>query len=313
MNEIYEQVKEKAINSETEPQPDLITYSTVIKGYARAKDMDKVFDIYQFLTSKTNEFQLDEVIYNSILDGCAKTNNLERALSVYSDMNKNGCKRSNVTYSILVKLYSNSKQEDKALQILDEMVANKIKPGIIVYTCLIQTCLRGKKFDQAIKLFEDLKADQLKPDHVLFNTVVNGCIFNQKWELACKYTLESFDYNVKIAYDIYRNVLEKLTMNYCNLKINLKCDYATRILKELKEKGIKVEDDTYQKVARMIFKNQGVKINLSMTKDEESRFQSNQTNANNYQSNGYKSYNNFDGGKRDGNKDELKWQRKNQK
>jgi len=217
------------------------------------------------------DLTLDEVIYNSILDGCAKTQNFEKALSIFEDMKKLNIKRSNVTYSILVKLYANNKLEDKALQILDEMVLNGIKPGIIVYTCLIQTCFRSKRFDQAIKLFECLKSDGLKPDHVLFNTVINGCLFNQKWDLACRYTLESFEFNVKIAYDIYRSVLEKLTMNYCNLKTSLKCDYATKILKELKERGIKIEDETYQKVARMIFKNQGIKINLKPSKSPEKK------------------------------------------
>ena len=306
MGEIYERVKEKAIEDENSPQPDLITYSTVIKGYARAKDMDKVFDIYSFLTANANNFQLDEVIYNSILDGCAKTNYLEKAMSIYEDMKKNSIKRSNVTYSILVKLYANAKLEDKALQILDEMIENGVKPGIIVYTCLIQTCLRSKKFDTAIKLFESLKSDGLKPDHVLFNTIVNGCLYNQKWDLACKYTLESFTFNVKIAYDIYRSVLEKLTMNYCTLRSNLKCEYGPKILKELKEKGIRVDDETYQKVARMIFKSQGVKINLATSKSPEKKF-NNTTNSfgdNNYQSNG---------NKRDNNKDQLKWQRKNNK
>jgi len=307
MSEIYETIKEKALNDENQPQPDLITYSTVIKGYARNKDMDKVFDIYQFLKSHNTDFNMDEVIYNSVLDGCAKTQNYERAMFVYEDMKKNNVKKSNVTYSILVKLYANNKKEEEALNVLDEMVKNGIKPGIIVYTCLIQTCLRNKRFDQAIKLFECLKQDGLKPDHVLFNTIVNGCIFNQRWELACKYTLESFDFNVKMAYDIYRNVLDKLTMNYCNLKINTKCDYATRILKCLKERSIRVEDETYERVARMIFKNQGVKINLNTSKSPENRSNT-YTNYNNF--NNYKSYGE---NKRDSNKDQLKWQRKNNK
>jgi pentatricopeptide repeat protein len=298
MNEIYENVKQKALDDDNQPQPDLITYSTVIKGYARAKDMDKVSDIYKFLKSNPTDFPLDEVIYNSILDGCVKVENLDldMALAIYEDMKANNVKRSNVTYSILVKLYSKAKLEDKALQVLDEMVANGIKPGIIVYTCLIQTCLRSKKFDVAVSLFENLKSDGLKPDHVLFNTIVNGCLYNQRWELACKYTLESFTYNVKIAYDIYRGVLDKLTQNYCNLKVNLKCDYSTRILKELKAREIKVDDEIYQKVARMIYKNQGVKLNLGNVETHT------QTQKDFHSSN-----------KRDYNKDQLKWQRKNNK
>jgi len=309
MSQIYENVKEKAINDEKNPHPDLITYSTVIKGYARSKDMDKVFDIYNFLNSR-NDLKMDEVIYNSILDGCAKTGNLEKALSIYEDMNKNNIKKSNVTYSILVKLYANNKMHEKALQVHQEMITQNIRPGIIVYTCLIQTCLRNKQFEKAIELFESLKADKLRPDHVLYNTVVNGCLYNQKWELACKYSLESFENNVKMAYDIYRSVLEKLTMNYCNLKTNLKCDYATKILKELKNRGIDIDDETYQKVARMVFKNQGIKLNLFANSGENK-----QSNCNN-NNNGYKSYNNFnsqDNYKRDDTKDQLKWQRKSNK
>jgi len=121
-----------------------------------------------------------------------------------------------------------------------------------------------------------------------------------------------------MAYDIYRNVLDKLTMNYCNLKTSLKCDYAQRILKELKERSIKVDDDTYQRVARMIFKNNGVKINLN-SENNYQKEESSYSNYNNFSNTGFvnkkydnKNYNSYNNGnKRDSNKDELQWQRKN--
>jgi len=180
LNEIYEQIKSKAIEDENHPQPDLITYSTVIKGYCRAKEMSQVFKIYDFLKTR-DDFKLDEVVYNSILDGCAKTGSIQQATLIYQDMKDKNIPRSNVTYSILVKLYSNSKQDDKALGLLDEMISNKIKPGLIVYTCLIQTCLKSKRFDRAIELFEQMKAQGLTPDHVLYNIIVNGCLYNSRW------------------------------------------------------------------------------------------------------------------------------------
>ncbi len=208
MNEIYEEIKSKFLeaddNTET-PKPDLITYSTVIKGYAKAKDMDKVFDIYQFLLN-SKEYILDEVIYNSVLDGCAKTGSYKRAMEVYQAMSKSNVAKSNVTYSILIKIFSNNREEDKAIAILDEMKLKNIKPGLIVYTCLIQTCLKSKRFNQAIELFEDMKSMGLKPDHVLYNTIVNGSIYSQRLETACNYTIESFKYNVRMADDIYLTV-----------------------------------------------------------------------------------------------------------
>ena len=296
MNKYYAQIKEKALNEESAPQPDLITYSTVIKGFARSKDMDKVFDLYNFLNGN-NDFKMDEVIYNSVLDGCAKTDNFERALNVYNDMTKNQVKKSNVTYSILVKLYANNKMVEKALQLLEEMIQNNIKPGIIVYTCLIQTCLRNKKFEQALKLFEQLKKDGLKPDHVIYNTIVNGCLYNSRWELACNYTLESFSKGIRMAEDIYNNVLNKLTMHYCDLKPAMKCEFATRILKELKERNVNVDEDVYQRIAKMAYKTQGIKMSASSGNNSN---QSN--NSNQYRD----SQNNY---KRDNTKDQLKWSR----
>ena len=48
-----------------------------------------------------------------------------------------GIKPSNVTYSILVKIYSRSREVNKALQLLTEMKREGVKPGLVVYTCLI--------------------------------------------------------------------------------------------------------------------------------------------------------------------------------
>ena len=268
MNEIYEQIKVSAIEDENHPQPDLITYSTVIKGYCRVKDMTQVFKIYDYLKSR-EDFKLDEVVYNSLLDGCAKTGSIEKASLIYNDMKSKNINRSNVTYSILIKLYSNSRQEEKALSLLEEMFQNKIKPGLIVYTCLIQTCLKSRKFDKAIDLFEQMKGQNLNPDHVLYNIIVNGCLYNSHWDLACKYTLETFNVNVRMADEIYLNVLDKLCAKYCNLKVVTKCEYLTSIIKELKNKGFKIDYEILSSASKLIYKTQGKKINFSPEKKHD--------------------------------------------
>ena len=292
MNEIYEQIKSKAIENENSPQPDLITYSTVIKGYCRGKNMNEVFKIYDYLKSR-DDFKLDEVVYNSILDGCAKSGEIDKATTIYQDMKDKNIPRSNVTYSILIKLYSNSRQEERALGLLDEMIFNKIKPGLIVYTCLIQTCLKSKKFDRAIQLFEQMKNQGLTPDHVLYNIIVNGCLYNSHWDLACQYTLETFKVNVRMADDIYLNVLDKLCAKYCNLKVNTKCDYLTAIIKELKSKGFQIDYQVLSKASKLIYNTQGKKINFSPEKSNSDRAAF------------------VKGNKNDANKDQLSFNRKN--
>ena len=47
----------------------------------------------------------DEVLYNSLLDGCLKANEMDMALKCFKNIKKLKIKASNVTYSILAKIY----------------------------------------------------------------------------------------------------------------------------------------------------------------------------------------------------------------
>jgi pentatricopeptide repeat protein len=262
MKEIYENIRNNVLeHEENAPQPDLITYSTVIKGYARTKDMENVFKLYDFL-NRRKDFVLDEVVYNSILDGCAKTNSLEEAQRIYNDMKEQNIIRSNVTYSILVKLYSNSDMFDQAFLILSDMKENNVKPGLIVYTCLIQAAIRAKDFKRSYELFEMMKKDNVQLDQVVYNIMINNCMYNYKWDLAYQYTVESFNQNIKLADDIYSLLLHNLTSKYCNLRRNVKAEYISNILKLLKDKNVTLDYQTYQNTAKFFYKVQSKPINF---------------------------------------------------
>jgi pentatricopeptide repeat protein len=69
-------------------------------------------------------------------------------------MKKLKIKASNVTYSILAKIYQKMGQIDKSLSILDEMKSEGVKPGVFVYTCMIQTCIQAGIIDQAIFMYK---------------------------------------------------------------------------------------------------------------------------------------------------------------
>lgn len=60
-----------------ETKPDLITYSTLIKGFCKDKNIDAAFKILNEM--KLNKIEPDEVLFNSLLDGCFKSNELDLA------------------------------------------------------------------------------------------------------------------------------------------------------------------------------------------------------------------------------------------
>lgn len=132
----------------------------------------------------------DEVLYNSLLDGCLKANQSEMALKCFQNMKKLRIKPSNVTYSILAKIYQKLKDYDKSFALLDEMRADNVVPGLFVYTCLIQTCLQEKMIDKALQYFQEMSS-VLEVDWVGYSTIVQGCIDHCKYEEAIDLLLKA--------------------------------------------------------------------------------------------------------------------------
>jgi len=287
MNKIYEEIKYNAIKDETAPQPDLITYSTVIKGYSKMKDSDKVLDIYYYLKGR-EDIILDEVIFNSILDGLLKSGKFQEALKIYEDMKKQEIKRSNATFSILIKIFSKMNNVEKAVEVYNEMISEKMKPSLITYTSILQILIKSKRIQNAIEIFEEILENKMNADQVLFNVIINGCVFNGKLEEACKFLFESFSANIRLCDDVYRNILNNLLTNR-TMEINHKNEITLKVCKEIKSRGLQIDYEIYHKIMKMIYKNQGK--NAENYVEERSCYSENYSPRKNYNNN----YNNYFG------------------
>merc|ERR1719238_2068104 len=88
---------------ESSVEPDIITYSTIVKGYCLEGDVERAFNVLEDMKGD-DKFAPDEIMYNSILDGCAKQHRVDDALRLLEEMKSTGVIPSNHTLSILVKL-----------------------------------------------------------------------------------------------------------------------------------------------------------------------------------------------------------------
>jgi len=279
MKKIYEEIKQNAIDKEEAPLPDLITYSTVIKGYSRIKDFNKVLDFYYFLKGH-DEIVLDEVIFNSILDGLLKSGQYDEALNIYNDMKKQEIKRSNATFSILIKIFSKMNNVEKACEVYNEMISENMKPTLITYTSILQILIKSKRITNAIEIFEEVLANKMCPDQVLFNVIINGCVFNGRLQNACNFLFESFNANVRLCEDVYKNVLNNLLTNRI-MEINHKNDITIKVCKEMKSRGMVIDYELYHKIMKMIYKTQGKNADYIAKKEleEYKSFTSNMSNG----------------------------------
>jgi pentatricopeptide repeat protein len=244
-------------NKENFPSPNLLTYSTVIKGMIKAKNFTEAYRIYNKLRQTT--IKLDEIVFNIMIDGFAEAGEKQKAEDLFIEMKKLNVKRSSIIYSILIKMYTRSclkNEEDlpKATNLINLMREDGIKPSIIAYTTIMQMHLRKKNIKAAINIFQDIKNEGLSPDVVSYNFIINGCTFNQNLEHGITFLLESLNKKMKLNSETYKNTLEYLLKNkFMKYQERVRC--ASDILKAMKENNIELNYDLYSRVMRLIFKN----------------------------------------------------------
>merc|ERR1719335_76331 len=85
-------------------EPDLITFSTLIKGHCAAGDIEQGLRLLSLMQRRG--IKPDAILFNSILDGCAHKQMRTLTEQVLRDMEAAGVAPSNFTLSILVKVYS---------------------------------------------------------------------------------------------------------------------------------------------------------------------------------------------------------------
>merc|ERR1719356_1666901 len=158
-------------------EPDLITYSTLIKGFCAEGDVDRAFHILDRM-KRDDKFSPDEIMYNSILDGCSKQQRVDDALRLLDDMKSRGVSPSNYTLSILVKLLGNARRLPQAFQMVEDMSSqNGFRPNIQVYTCLVQACVQARRLEKAFALHETMLADKgCRVDDKFYAVFARGCL-----------------------------------------------------------------------------------------------------------------------------------------
>merc|ERR1740138_982383 len=160
----------------TSVQPDIITYSTIVKGHCLEGDVDKALVMLKEMRAdKTTE--PDEITYNSFLDGCAKQHRIDEALAALDEMQAAGVNPSNYTLSILVKLLGRVRRLNQAFALVEDLSAkHKFKPNVQVYTCLMQACIQNRKLDRALALHDQMVLANCPPDEKLYTGLARGCL-----------------------------------------------------------------------------------------------------------------------------------------
>jgi pentatricopeptide repeat protein len=157
-------------------EPDIVTYSTIVKGYCASGNLDKGLQLLQEMR-KGERLAPDEVMYNSLLDGCAREHRLDEALRLLDDMRESGVAPSNYTLSILVKLLGRSRRLPQAFTMVETLCSEHgFRANIQVYTCLMQACFHNRQPGKALALHDQIVREGCSPDQKTYVALARGCL-----------------------------------------------------------------------------------------------------------------------------------------
>ena len=171
-------------------KPDVITFSTIMKGYCVKGDLDKAYDVFR--STQKIGLVTDSIIYNTLLEGCARHNRPDLADRLVADMEKNKIAPSNFTLGILVKMYGRQHQLDKAFHIAESLSARHgFETNFQVKTGLIAACINNRAVDRALEVFKQLRA-QNGADFKAYGVIVAGCVRHRRFVEAVALVEEAY-------------------------------------------------------------------------------------------------------------------------
>ncbi|PFH31497.1 pentatricopeptide repeat domain-containing protein [Besnoitia besnoiti] len=137
----------KDMQSHPHAKPDLITYSTVIKGLCCLPNqhaLDAALGVFEQMQREAR-IAPDAIVYNTLIQGAATRRNVALAESLLRHMLQNNVKPSSYTLCQCVKLYGKCGDLARALELALELPRRfNFEMDGYVYTALIAACTRNR-------------------------------------------------------------------------------------------------------------------------------------------------------------------------
>mmetsp|Transcript_29064 Transcript_29064/g.92682 ORF Transcript_29064/g.92682 Transcript_29064/m.92682 type:complete len:1084 (+) Transcript_29064:133-3384(+) len=169
--EAWELIHKQLASEERRGCINTVIYSTVLKGFAVNRRMDKVFAVYKEMRSKG--IPCNTITYNTMLDACAKCCAMDHASGLLEDMKESCVEPDIITYSTIVKGYCLEGDVDRAFNVLEEMKGDeKFAPDEIMYNSILDGCAKQHRVEEALRVLDEMKAAGVGPSNYTLSILV---------------------------------------------------------------------------------------------------------------------------------------------
>jgi pentatricopeptide repeat protein len=164
---------------------DVVSYNTVIKGYAQAFEPTKCFDCLHAMLKR--QLEPDDITFGTLLDACIVDNDISAANEVVNLLMDRDRPMDTVMSTLFIKGLVRANCVSKALQLYEEMRRREgAHPDIVTYSVLIKGLVDQHELDRALSMLEDLRQAGLQPDDIILTHLLEGCRHSSQHDLGKK-------------------------------------------------------------------------------------------------------------------------------
>lgn len=155
---------------------DIVSYNTVIKGFAQAGKLSRCFDCLHELLER--QLDPDDVTLGTLLDSCIIGNDMDAANEVVDLLVRGDHPVDTLMCTLFIKGLVRAQRLPKALELYEEMKRRNCegaRPDIVTYSVLIKACVDAHDLERALLLVDDMAAAGYAPDDIILTHLLEGC------------------------------------------------------------------------------------------------------------------------------------------
>jgi pentatricopeptide repeat protein len=162
---------------------DVVSYNTVIKGFAQLNSPVQCFDCLCKMIA--HGLDPDDITFGYLLDACFIENDMSAANELVNLLIGRGHKMDTVMCTLFIKGLVRVGCLPKALELYEEMKKREDShPDIVTYSVLIKALVDQHQLDRALQLVDDMKNAGRKIDDIILTHLLEGCRHADKHDLG---------------------------------------------------------------------------------------------------------------------------------
>lgn len=215
-------------------KPNLTTYTNLITGYARAKDIKKCEEIFSLVKNQL-QMRPNKFFYNSLMLAYAKNMKIQECDALIREMKDQGLELDHVNYTTLLVAYKRAGLYSKCWDIYYEALGNSVADELMM-SFMIRICAATHDAEKALKIHNAMEVKGFTQTVMNYNSLIFALSSRKKYaEKALEFFHKMKLSEVKPDLHTYVGVL-RATSQLGDITT------ANDVIKEIKLLGYKINE-----------------------------------------------------------------------